>query len=129
MSHMDFAHPYFGAFVMFLLTFVAFTATTMLARFVSRKLSSLSHEKLKCTIYECGPEVTKQPNKISTQFYMLALLFILFDVEIIFMFPWAVNFQVLGWFGFVAMIFFLLLLTIGFVYEWRKGALEWHSIK
>jgi NADH-quinone oxidoreductase subunit A len=129
MSHMDFAHPYFGAFVMFLLTFGAFMATTALARFVSRRLSSLSEEKLKCTIYECGPEVTKQPNKISTQFYMLALLFILFDVEIIFMFPWAVNFQVLGWFGFVAMMFFLLLLTIGFVYEWRKGALEWHSIR
>ncbi len=129
MSHMDFAHPYFGAFVMFLLTFGAFIATTMLARLVSRKLSSLSEEKLKCTIYECGPEVTKQPNKISTQFYMLALLFILFDVEIIFMFPWAINFKVLGWFGFVAMIFFLLLLTIGFIYEWRKGALEWHSIR
>jgi NADH-quinone oxidoreductase subunit A len=126
---MDFAHPYFGAFVMFLLTFGAFIATTMLARFVSRKLSSLSEEKLKCAIYECGPEVTKQPNKISTQFYMLALLFILFDVEIIFMFPWAINFKVLGWFGFVAMIFFLLLLTIGFIYEWRKGALEWHSIR
>ncbi|MEJ5167727.1 MAG: NAD(P)H-quinone oxidoreductase subunit 3 [Arcobacteraceae bacterium] len=129
MSHMDFAHPYFGAFVMFLLTFGAFIATTMLARFVSRRLSSLSEEKLKCAIYECGPEVTKQPNKISTQFYMLALLFILFDVEIIFMFPWAINFKVLGWFGFVAMIFFLLLLTIGFIYEWRKGALEWHSIR
>jgi len=126
---MDFAHPYFGAFMMFVLTFGAFIATTALARFVSRKLSSLSEEKLKCAIYECGPEVTKQPNKISTQFYMLALLFILFDVEIIFMFPWAVNFQVLGWFGFVAMMFFLLLLTIGFVYEWRKGALEWHSIR
>ena len=121
MSHMDFAHPYFGAFVMFLLTFGAFIATTMLARFVSRKLSSLSEEKLKCAIYECGPEVTKQPNKISTQFYMLALLFILFDVEIIFMFPWAINFKVLGWFGFVAMIFFLLLLTIGFIYEWKIG--------
>ncbi|MCK9161785.1 MAG: NAD(P)H-quinone oxidoreductase subunit 3 [Arcobacter butzleri] len=129
MSHMDFAHPYFGAFVMFVLTFVAFIATTALARFVSRRLSSLSEEKLKCTIYECGPEVTKQPNKISTQFYMLALLFILFDVEIIFMFPWAINFKILGWFGFVAMIFFLLLLTIGFIYEWRKGALQWHSIK
>ena len=129
MSHMDFAHPYFGAFVMFVLTFVAFIATTALARFVCRRLSSLSEEKLKCTINECGPEVTKQPNKISTQFYMLALLFILFDVEIIFMFPWAINFKILGWFGFVAMIFFLLLLTIGFIYEWRKGALQWHSIK
>ena len=129
MEHSDFAHPYFGVFVMFVLTFTAFIATTMLARFVSRKLAKRDTEKLKCTLYECGPEVTKQPNTISVQFYMLALLFILFDVEIIFMVPWAVNFKVLGWFGFVAMFFFLLLLIIGFVYEWRKGALEWHSIK
>ena len=129
MSHMDFAHPYFGAFVMFLLTFGAFIATTMLARFVSRRLSSLSEEKLKCAIYECGPEVTKQPNSISTQFYLTALLFILFDVEIIFMFPWAINFKILGWFGFVEMILFITLLAIGFLYAWKKGALEWHSIK
>jgi NADH-quinone oxidoreductase subunit A len=129
MEHSSFAHPYFGAFVMFVLTFGAFIATTMAARFVSRKLARRDTEKLKTTLYECGPEVTKQPNTISVQFYMLALLFILFDVEIIFMVPWAVNFKVLGWFGFVAMFFFLLLLIIGFVYEWRKGALEWHSIK
>ena len=126
---MDFAHPYFGAFVMFVITFVAFTATTVAARFVSRKLARLDTEKLKCTLYECGPEVTKQPNTISVQFYLMALLFILFDVEIIFMFPWAVDFKVLGWFGFVEMILFILLLTIGFIYAWKKGALEWHSIK
>jgi NADH-quinone oxidoreductase subunit A len=129
MEHMDFAHPYFGAFVMFVVTFGAFTATTMLSRFVSRKLARLDTEKLKCTIYECGPEVTKQPNTISVQFYLMALLFILFDVEIIFMFPWAVNFKVLGMFGFVEMILFIVLLVIGFVYAWKKGALEWHSMK
>ena len=129
MEHMDFAHPYFGAFVFFVITFVAFTATTMAARFVSRKLARLDTEKLKCTLYECGPEVTKQPNTISVQFYLMALLFILFDVEIIFMFPWAVDFKVLGWFGFVEMILFIILLTIGFIYAWKKGALEWHSIK
>ncbi len=129
MEHSDFAHPYFGAFVFFVLTFVAFTATTMASRFVSRKLARLDTEKLKCTLYECGPEVTKQPNTISVQFYLMALLFILFDVEIIFMFPWAVNFKVLGWFGFVEMILFIVLLTIGFIYAWKKGALEWHSIK
>lgn len=129
MEHIDQAHPYLGVFVMFVITFGAFIATTMLARFVSRKLAKRDTEKLKCTLYECGPEVTKQPNTISVQFYMLALLFILFDVEIIFMVPWAVNFKLLGWFGFVAMFFFLLLLIIGFIYEWRKGALEWHSIK
>ena len=129
MEHMDFAHPYFGAFIMFVLTFGAFTATTMLSRFVSRKLARLDTEKLKCTLYECGPEVTKQPNTISVQFYLMALLFILFDVEIIFMFPWAVDFKVLGMFGFIEMITFIVLLAIGFIYAWKKGALEWHSIK
>lgn len=126
---MDFAHPYFGAFVFFVLTFGAFIGTTFLARFISRKMARLDGEKLKLTIYECGPEVTKQPNQISSQFYLFALLFILFDVEIIFMFPWAINFKVLGWFGFAEMIIFITLLTIGFIYAWKKGALEWHSIK
>jgi NADH-quinone oxidoreductase subunit A len=129
MTHMEFAHPYFGAFVMFIVTFTAFSATVWLSRYVSRKIARLDTEKLKTTLYECGPEVTKQPNTISTQFYLVALLFILFDVEIIFMFPWAVNFKVLGWFGIFAMVFFLLILTIGFIYEWKKGGLEWHSIK
>ena len=129
MTHMEFAHPYFGAFLMLILTFGAFIATTVAARYVSRKLARLDTEKLKTTLYECGPEVTKQPNTISVQFYLMALLFILFDVEIIFMFPWAVDFKVLGWFGFVEMILFIILLTIGFVYAWKKGALEWHSIK
>lgn len=122
-------HPYFGAFVFFVLTFGAFIATTVISRFVSRKLARLDNEKLKMSIYECGPEVSKQPNKISSQFYLFALLFILFDVEIIFMFPWAIDFKVLGMFGFVEMIIFILLLTIGFIYAWKKGALEWHSIK
>lgn len=129
LTHMEFDHPYFGVFFLLVFGTVVFYGITILARFVSRKLARLDNEKLKLTIYECGPEVSKQPNKISVQFYLFALLFILFDVEIIFMFPWAVNFQWLGWFGFVAMIFFLLLLTIGFIYELRKGALEWHSIK
>lgn len=129
MTHMDFAHPYFGAFVMFVLTFGAFIATVALARLVSRKLARLNTEKLKTTLYECGPEVTRQPNTISVQFYLMALLFILFDVEIIFMFPWAIDFKILGWFGFVEMILFIVLLAIGFIYAWKKGALEWHSIK
>jgi NADH-quinone oxidoreductase subunit A len=111
------------------LTAVAFPATLFLARIVSRKLAKLDTEKLKLTIYECGPEVTKQPNTISVQFYLIALLFILFDVEIIFMFPWAIDFKLLGWFGFAEMILFILLLAIGFVYAWKKGALEWHSIR
>ena len=126
---MEFVHPYFGAFVMFLVTFGAFSATVWLSRYISRKIARLDTEKLKTTLYECGPEVTKQPNTISTQFYLMALLFILFDVEIIFMFPWAINFKLLGWFGFIEMIMFVALLAIGFLYAWKKGALEWHSIK
>ncbi len=129
MTHMDVAHPYFGAFLLFVITAIAFTATTVAARFVSRRLARLDTEKLKVAIYECGPEPDKQPNKISIQFYLIALLFILFDVEIIFMFPWAVDFKILGWFGFAEMIMFILLLAIGFIYAWKKGALEWHSIR
>jgi NADH-quinone oxidoreductase subunit A len=129
MTHLDVAHPYFGAFVLLVLTTVAFTATTVLSRLVGRYLARKDTEKLKLTIYECGPEASRQPNRLSTQFYLFALLFILFDVEIIFMFPWAVDFKPLGWFGFVEMILFILLLAIGFIYAWKKGALEWHSIK
>jgi len=80
MTHVITEHPYFGVFVLFALTAVAFPATLMLARIVSRKMARLDTEKLKLTIYECGPEVTKQPNTISAQFYLIALLFILFDV-------------------------------------------------
>ena len=129
MTHVITEHPYFGVFVLFAMTFIAFSATLWAARFVSRKFARLDTEKLKLSIYECGPEVTKQPNTISSQFYLIALLFILFDVEIIFMFPWAIDFKLLGWFGFAEMLLFILLLTIGFVYAWKKGALEWHSIK
>ncbi|NPA29532.1 MAG: NAD(P)H-quinone oxidoreductase subunit 3 [Epsilonproteobacteria bacterium] len=129
MTHMAVEHPYFGAFMLLLITFGAFSLTVFASRFVSRRLAKLDTEKLKLTIYECGPEVTKQPNTISAQFYLFALLFILFDVEIIFMFPWAIDFKILGWFGFVEMILFIVLLAIGFIYAWKKGALEWHSIK
>ena len=129
MTHVITDHPYFGVFLLFAMTAIAFPATLAAARFVSRKLARLDTEKLKLTIYECGPEVTKQPNTISVQFYLIALLFILFDVEIVFMYPWAIDFKLLGWFGFAEMLLFILLLTIGFVYAWKKGALEWHSIK
>ncbi len=129
MEHIYHAHAYLGAFLLFVLTFGAFTLTTKMAHFVSHFLASKDTEKIKLSIYECGPEVTKQPNKLSPQFYLFALLFILFDVEIVFMFPWAVDFKYLGWFGFTEMIGFIVLLAIGFIYAWRKGALQWHSIK
>lgn len=129
MSHMEFSHPYFGAFFLLVFSFLAFWLVMSLSSYLGKKLSRRDDEKLKLTIYECGFAVTKQPNRFSSHFYLYALLFILFDVEIIFMFPWAINFEYLGMFGFVEMILFILLLAIGFIYAWNKGALEWHSIK
>lgn len=129
MTHMDFSHPYFGIFIMFFFSFAIFGGIVYFSRKISRKMARLDTEKLKTTLYECGPEVTKQPNTISTQFYLMALLFILFDVEIIFMFPWAIDFKILGWFGFIEMVLFVFFLAIGFLYAWKKGALQWHSIK
>jgi NADH-quinone oxidoreductase subunit A len=129
MEHIVTSNPYFGIFVLFVVTFGAFTGTTIIARLASRALAAKDSEKIKLSVYECGPEVTKQPNRLSPQFFLFALLFLLFDVEIIFMFPWAVDFKILGWFGFVEMISFIVLLTIGFVYAWKKGALEWHNIR
>jgi NADH-quinone oxidoreductase subunit A len=134
LSYIVSEHPYFGVFVFFIVAAVAFPATLVLTRFISRKLARRDREKLKLSIYECGPEVTKQPNSISVQFYLIALLFILFDVEIIFMIPWGIDFRLfkdlgLGWFALIEMILFVFLLTIGFIYAWKKGALEWHNIK
>ena len=129
MSHIDIVHPYFGVFVIFVFTFLAFGATTFLSRFVARRFAAKKTQKLKLAPYECGLAPTKQPNRISAQFYLMALLFILFDIEIIFMFPWAVDFKVLGMFGFVEMILFISLLLIGFIYAWRKGAFIWQNMQ
>lgn len=129
MTHSTFAHPYFGIFALFVITFVAFGATLYIQRVLSTKIASKSREKLKKSQYECGVIPNKQQNRISSRYYTMALLFILFDVEIIFMFPWAVDFKILGIFGFVEMLTFIFLLLLGFVYAWKKGALLWQSIQ
>ena len=64
-------------------------------------------------------------NKFDVRFYLVAILFIIFDLEVAFLFPWAVSLGEIGVFGFWSMVVFLVILTVGFVYEWRKGALEW----
>ena len=64
-------------------------------------------------------------SKFDIRFYLVAILFIIFDLEVAFLFPWAVVFGDIGFFGFFSMMFFLAILTIGFIYEWKKGALEW----
>jgi NADH-quinone oxidoreductase subunit A len=76
--------------------------------------------------YECGFNAFSGARaKFDIRFYLVAILFIIFDLEIAFLFPWAITFKTLGWFGFSSMMLFLTVLTIGFVYEWKKGALEW----
>lgn len=80
----------------------------------------------KLSPYECGFEAFSNARmKFDVRFYLVAILFIIFDLEIAFLFPWAVSLKDIGLFGFFSMLLFLVLLTVGFIYEWRKGALEW----
>ena len=80
----------------------------------------------KLSAYECGFEAFEDARiKFDVRFYLVAILFIIFDLEVAFLFPWAVSLGQIGGFGFWSMMTFLGILTIGFVYEWRKGALEW----
>ena len=76
--------------------------------------------------YECGFEAFEDSRmRFDVRYYLVAILFIIFDLEIAFLFPWAVSLDVIGRFGLAAMGIFLAVLVVGFVYEWRKGALEW----
>ncbi len=80
----------------------------------------------KVSTYECGFEAFDDARmKFDVRFYLVSLLFIIFDLEVAFLFPWAITFKQVGAVGFWAMMVFLAVLAIGFIYEWRKGALEW----
>lgn len=80
----------------------------------------------KLSAYECGFDAFGDArNKFDVRFYLVTLLFIIFDLEIAFLFPWAVSLGEIGLFGFWSMVVFLAVLTVGFVYEWNKGALDW----
>ena len=80
----------------------------------------------KLSAYECGFEAFSDSRmEFDVRFYLVAILFIIFDLEIAFLFPWAISLGNLGSLGFWSMMFFLFVLTVGFVYEWKKGALDW----
>ena len=80
----------------------------------------------KLSPYECGFEAFEDSRmKFDVRYYLVAILFIIFDLEIAFLFPWAVVLDQIGMFGFLAMMVFLGILVVGFIYEWKKGALEW----
>jgi NADH-quinone oxidoreductase subunit A len=93
---------------------------------LARLTGSQNPDSEKLSPYECGFEAFEDARmKFDVRYYLVAILFILFDLEIAFLFPWAVVLQDIGWFGLVSMLIFLGILVVGFIYEWKKGALEW----
>ena len=89
-------------------------------------LSPKKPDPEKLSAYECGFEPFQDSRmEFDVRFYLVAILFIIFDLEVAFLFPWAITLGAIGVFGYVSMMIFLIVLTVGFVYEWKKGALEW----
>lgn len=82
--------------------------------------------EVKMSTYESGMEPIRTAHeRVSVKYYLVTMLFILFDIEVVFLYPWAVNFRYLGMFGFVEMLVFIAILMLGYVYVWKKGAFEW----
>jgi NADH-quinone oxidoreductase subunit A len=102
------------------------TVLLLLGTALGRWSSAAPDDREKLSAYECGFEAFEDSRmKFDVRYYLVAILFIVFDLEIAFLFPWAVALADIGTFGLVAMGVFLLILVVGFVYEWKKGALEW----
>ena len=110
-----------------LVVFIAVAAVIGLALLLSAFIVAYKQpDPEKLSAYECGFNAFDDARmKFDVRFYLVAILFIIFDLEVTFLFPWAVAFAKLGAFGFWSMMLFLAVLTIGFIYEWKKGALEW----
>ena len=128
----EFAAAFFGDYnsingyvplFIFVLVAFGFAGGTLLAALIIRP-NKPDPEKL--APYECGmPPLMEAHERFSIRFYLLGILFLLFDVEAMFLFPWAVKYEALGLFGFVEMMLFIAILLVGYFYAWRKGALEW----
>lgn len=110
-----------------IVVFIGVAAIIGLALLVSPFLVAYRNpDPEKVSAYECGFNAFDDARmKFDVRFYLVSILFIIFDLEVAFLFPWAVSFGEIGWFGFFSVMAFLGVLTIGFIYEWRKGALEW----
>ncbi|GAA0481059.1 MAG: NADH-quinone oxidoreductase subunit A [Parasphingorhabdus sp.] len=93
---------------------------------VSRLTGTHSPDPEKLSEYECGfPAFEDSRSQFDVRFYLVAILFIIFDLEAAFLFPWAVSLGQIGWIGWSSMMIFLIILTVGFIYEWKMGALDW----
>ncbi len=117
-----FSDPYFSV----LLLLVIAVAMAVAFVFLSQAIGPKKYGRVKFSVYECGVDpLTPSAVRVSVKFYLIALLFILFDLETAFLYPWAVLFRQLGLFGFLEMAVFVLILLAGLFYAWKKGALEW----
>ena len=115
---------YLPMFVMFAIVLVISSVMFLGGQFIGPK--NPNPEKL--TPFECGNDTEgAKSTKLSVKFYLTAILFVVFDIEVVFMYPWAALFKGLGWSGFVTMFSFIFALVVGLAYCWKKGALEWES--
>lgn len=115
-------HPYFPLLVIFALAAVIVAALLL----VASKVGPKSTNPAKAQPFESGnPPKGDARIRFSVRFYLVAMLFLIFDLEVVFLYPWAIYFRELGVFGLVQMAIFLMILTIGYVYVWKKGALDW----
>ena len=109
--------------VIFIAVALGLGAALLIAPFL---VAYKSPDPEKLSAYECGFNAFDDARmKFDVRFYLVAILFIIFDLEVAFLFPWAVSLKDTGLFGFLSMVVFLGVLTVGFIYEWKKGALEW----
>ena len=118
-------NPYIGLFVI-----MFFAAGFLITKLVlSSVLGPRNRTKTKQLPFECGSVSVGEVRQMrfNVRFYLVAMLFILFDVEVIFMYPWAVNLSLLGWTGYFAMLSFMAVLAVGLIYVWRKGVLNWND--
>ena len=114
---------YFTLLVVVILTAIALVAVAL---GIARAVSPRSYNPQKGEAYECGiPTRGRSWMQFKVGYYLFAILFLMFDVEAVFLFPWAVVVQELGVYGLVSILFFLVVLILGLAYAWRKGALEW----
>jgi len=114
--------PYLPVLIHFLVVVAVTAAILGLSAWVGVKRPS----RVKLSPYECGmPPVGNARDRFSVSFYLVAMLFILFEVEAVFLYPWAIIFKGLKWFGFLEMLLYIAILLAGYVYIWKKGALDW----
>ncbi len=118
----EFLKDYFSI-ILFLIIALALSIGFILINFL---FSPKKPDPEKLSAYECGFEPFSDSRmEFDVRFYLVAILFIIFDLEIAFLFPWAISLGAIGILGFASMMIFLLILTVGFIYEWKKGALDW----